>query len=168
MKFNADVSGRTYRLELDRDGERVTASVDGRHYDVEVSEPEPDIFLIKSEGRVFQVFVSPAERPGGPSRLTVGNDQFEVKLTDPRRLRGAKVGDAHSGGAAEIRTAMPGKIVRILSPVGTEVEKGHGVLVVEAMKMQNEMKAPKGGTVKEIRVGEGATVAAGDILAIIE
>ena len=63
---------------------------------------------------------------------------------------------------------MPGKLVRILVEVGAEIKQGEGVLVVEAMKMQNEMKAPKDGIVKEIRFAEGATVNAGDILAIIE
>ncbi|MBA2621364.1 MAG: biotin/lipoyl-binding protein, partial [Acidobacteria bacterium] len=71
-------------------------------------------------------------------------------------------------GAAEIKTAMPGKVVRVLAVEGAEIKAGDGVLIVEAMKMQNEMKAPKDGIVKEIRVVEGATVNAGDVLAIIE
>ena len=63
---------------------------------------------------------------------------------------------------------MPGKLVRILTEVGAEIKQGDSVLVVEAMKMQNEMKAPKDGIVKEIRFAEGATVNAGDVLAVIE
>ena len=63
---------------------------------------------------------------------------------------------------------MPGKLVRILVEQGAEIKQGEGVLVVEAMKMQNEMKSPKDGVVKEIRFAEGATVNAGDILAVIE
>jgi biotin carboxyl carrier protein len=63
---------------------------------------------------------------------------------------------------------MPGKVVTILQAVGAPVEKGDGVLVVEAMKMQNELKSPKDGRIKEIRVAEGAAVSAGDILATIE
>ena len=63
---------------------------------------------------------------------------------------------------------MPGKVVRILVEQGAEVKQGEGVIVVEAMKMQNEMKAPKDGIIKEIRVAEGATVNAGDILVVIE
>jgi biotin carboxyl carrier protein len=63
---------------------------------------------------------------------------------------------------------MPGKVVRLISNVGEAVEKGDPILVVEAMKMQNDLKAPKAGTVKEIRVVEGSTVSAGDVLAVIE
>ena len=63
---------------------------------------------------------------------------------------------------------MPGKVVNILLTVGSPVEKGDGVLVVEAMKMQNELKSPKAGVIKEIRVTEGAAVSASDILATIE
>ena len=63
---------------------------------------------------------------------------------------------------------MPGKLVRILAAEGAEIKQGEGVLIVEAMKMQNEMKSPKDGVVKEIRFAEGATVNAGDVLAIIE
>ena len=63
---------------------------------------------------------------------------------------------------------MPGKIVRILTEVGAGIKHGESVLVVEAMKMQNEMKAPKDGIIKEIRFAEGANVNAGDVLAIIE
>ena len=63
---------------------------------------------------------------------------------------------------------MPGKVVRILVAHGTEVEAGAGVLVVEAMKMQNEVKSPKNGTIQKILVKEGAAVNAGDVLAIVE
>ena len=63
---------------------------------------------------------------------------------------------------------MPGKVVRIMVEKGASIERGEGVLVVEAMKMQNELKSPKNGIVKNIRVEEGSTVAAGDVLAVIE
>ena len=63
---------------------------------------------------------------------------------------------------------MPGKLVRVLVEVGAEVKQGEGILIVEAMKMQNEMKSPKDGVVKEISFAEGATVNAGDVLAVIE
>ena len=63
---------------------------------------------------------------------------------------------------------MPGKLVRVLAAEGAAIKQGEGVLIVEAMKMQNEMKSPKDGIVKEIRVSEGTTVNAGDVLAVIE
>jgi biotin carboxyl carrier protein len=63
---------------------------------------------------------------------------------------------------------MPGKIVRVISAAGTDIEAGHGVLVIEAMKMQNELKSPKKGIVKQVLVAEGQSVGAGDVLAIVE
>jgi len=63
---------------------------------------------------------------------------------------------------------MPGKIVRVLVNEGSEVEAGAGVLVVEAMKMQNEIKSPKKGRIRRILVGQGAAVNAGDVLAVVE
>jgi biotin carboxyl carrier protein len=63
---------------------------------------------------------------------------------------------------------MPGKVVRVIAPAGTEVEQGAGVIVIEAMKMQNELKSPKKGKVAKILVAEGSPVNAGDVLAVIE
>ncbi len=100
--------------------------------------------------------------------MQIGRHSLDIKLFDPKRLRGSGIDAEHGDGAAEIRTAMPGKVVRILVEKGASIEKGDGVLVVEAMKMQNELKSPKSGIVKDIRVEEGSTVAAGDVLAVIE
>jgi pyruvate carboxylase subunit B len=68
----------------------------------------------------------------------------------------------------KIKAPMPGKVVRVLAGVGTPVEAGQSVLVIEAMKMQNELKAPKTGVVKKINVAEGAAVDAGQALAEVE
>ena len=63
---------------------------------------------------------------------------------------------------------MPGKVVRVLATAGAEVEAGEGILVVEAMKMQNELKSPKKGRLQKVTVSEGAAVNAGDVLAVVE
>jgi biotin carboxyl carrier protein len=97
-----------------------------------------------------------------------GETDFEITLSDPKRMRHSAGAGENAEGAAEIKTAMPGKVVRILVEAGAEVKQGDGVLIVEAMKMQNEMKAPKDGIVREIRAEQGATVNAGDVLAVIE
>jgi biotin carboxyl carrier protein len=98
----------------------------------------------------------------------VRGSDYDVAVSDPTRLRSGQASGAHHTGAAEIVSPMPGKIVRILVEPGTHVEAGAGVVVVEAMKMQNEMKAPKAGVVVSIKTEEGATVSAGDVLAVIE
>ena len=134
----------------------------------EVTEPEPGVYLFRNKAKVTEVSVSRGRRPSDPVIVQVRGTSYDIGLTDPKRLRGSGGGSDHSGGAAEIRTAMPGKVVRLLIEAGAEIEKGQGVIVVEAMKMQNELKAPKAGTVKEIRVTEGATVSSGEVLAVIE
>ena len=98
----------------------------------------------------------------------VRGEVHEVRIIDPKRLRTAKGDDADTSGKAEVKTAMPGKVVRILAAEGDAVLKGDGVIVVEAMKMQNEMKSPKDGMISSIKFAEGDTVSAGDVLVVIE
>jgi biotin carboxyl carrier protein len=164
MKLQAKVDDVTHEVEIRRDGRSVFARVDGREYELEASEPEPNIYLLKHEGRIYEFFVN----PGDTAIVSSSSGDVSVRLIDPKKLRSAGSAGDHADGAAEIKTAMPGKVVRVMAAIGDEVEKGDPVLVVEAMKMQNDLKAPKAGTVKEIRVSEGATVGAGDVLAVVE
>jgi len=97
----------------------------------------------------------------------VGSVRFAAEVRDPRSFRGrVRVADDH--GPKKLLAPMPGRVVRVLVSQGAEVEAGTGVLVVEAMKMQNEVKSPKKGTVQKILAAEGAAVNAGDVLAIVE
>ena len=162
MKLQATIGGEKHEVETRRGGEKVFARVDDREYELEASEVEPNVFLLKHENRIYQIYVAPN------GFVNIGDHQLEITLSDPKRLRGASAAGAGIDGVSEIKTAMPGKLVRVLVEVGAEIKQGEPVLVVEAMKMQNEMKSPKDGTVKEIRFAEGATVNAGDVLAIIE
>lgn len=167
MRLDAQIGDETFQLDIRVDGDRVYARIEDREYDLESSEVEPGMYLLKNNGRVYQVSVS-GPTPNGAYGVSVKNRDFEVGITDPKRLRGSGSDHSHSGGHAEIRTAMPGKVVRIIADVGQAVEKGSGVIVVEAMKMQNEMKSPIDGVIKEIRVSEGSTVNAGEVLVVIE
>lgn len=168
MKLRAQVGDETHEVEVRRYGRRVFARVDDREYELEASEPEPNVYLLKHEGRVHELFVSPREHADAPYMVSSKSGDTEVRLIDPKRLRGSNVAGANCDGAAEVKTAMPGKVVRLILNEGAAVEKGEAVMVVEAMKMQNDLKAPKAGIIKEIRVTEGQTVAAGDVLAIID
>ena len=167
MKLEAQNGGDTFHLDIRIDGDTVLARVDDREYELEASEVEPGVYLLKNNGRIYQVSVS-HPMTDGAYQVRVKNSEFEVSIADPKRLRGSGSDHAHSGGHAEIRTAMPGKVVRIIANVGDEVQKGSNVIVVEAMKMQNEMKSPIDGIVKEIKVVEGSTVNAGEVLVVIE
>lgn len=162
MKLFAELNSEKYQIEIKRNGENVFAKIDEREYELEASEVEPNVWLLKNNNQIHQIYVSPN------GIVNIGNHQLEVNLIDPKRLRGSASSASGAEGKAEIKTAMPGKIVRILVEIGVEVAVGEGVIVVEAMKMQNEMKSPKDGIIKEIRFNEGETVNAGDVLVIIE
>ena len=168
MKLQAEIGDEKHEIEVRHADGKVFASVDGREYELEVSEPETNVYLMRHAGRVHEFFVAPNTQTGEKSKVSSGRTTFEVSITDPKRLRGSAIAGASSDGAAEIRTAMPGKVVRIIMDVGASVESGDAVMVVEAMKMQNDLKAPKPGVIKEIRVAKGQTVSAGDVLAVIE
>lgn len=166
MKLSIEINTQKCEVGLTKTDGKVRAVVDGREYDLEVCEPEKNVFLFKYNGRIDEVMVY--EMAGGVYVVRSRDAEIKAVVTDPKRLRGSSIDAEHAGGAAEIKTAMPGKVVRILVAAGDDVQKGDGVLVVEAMKMQNEMKSPKDGVVKEIRTAEGSTVNAGDVLAVIE
>jgi len=96
----------------------------------------------------------------------VGGRTHRIRLLDERALRAR--GRAVGAGDREVRAIMPGKVVAVLVEVGATVEPGQGLLVIEAMKMENEVPAPRAGTVKELRVQPGQAVEAGELLAIVE
>lgn len=163
MRLIADIEGEKQVVEIIRkEGDRIFATVEDRIYELEVSEVEPDVFLFKHENKVYEAYVAPT------GIINIGSHQLEIKVTDPKRLSGTSATNISDGGVAEIKTSMPGKIVRVLVQKGQQVKRGDGIVVVEAMKMQNEMKSPKDGVVKEIRFSEGDTVNAGEVLAVIE
>ena len=168
MKLLAELNNEKHEIQLERAGEKVRAEIDGRIYELDASEPESNVFLLKYNREVYEVFVSPNEKLSEPFQVNLAKRHFEVKISDPKHLRGTSAGIGEIEGIAEIKTAMPGKVVRVLLEPGAAVQTGDGIIVVEAMKMQNEMKSPKDGVIKEIRFPEGATVNAGDVLAVIE
>lgn len=168
MKVNAQIGEATYRVEITHEDGRVIAKIDDREYDLEVSQPEPKVFLFKEHGKIHEFHVAPRDSSDSPLIVSDRGREVEVKLFDPKRLRGGAAAAGAADGTAEIKTLMPGKVVRIIGKVGDQVEKGDPILVVEAMKMQNDLKSPKAGIVKDIRVDEGVTVAAGEVLAVIE
>jgi biotin carboxyl carrier protein len=136
---------------------------DGPERSADVEMPEPCVYSVLMDGRSYDARVE-----NTPAGLVVVIDgyRFEMEVRDPRRWSRR---DAARGGEGvqTVAAPMPGKVVRLLVGTGDMVEAGQGLLVVEAMKMQNEMKASRAGRVLAVRVREGATVAAGEVLATI-
>ena len=167
IKLQAEINAGRHDLDLRREGEQVSADVAGRTYSLEVHNPAAGVFLLRSGTNVYHCRV---ETGGKPELLNVSvrGSSSAIHLIDPKRLRGSQNSGAHDHGSAQIVASMPGKVVRVLVEVGAQVEAGDGIVVVEAMKMQNEMKSPKAGVVTSLAATPGATVNAGDVLAEIE
>jgi biotin carboxyl carrier protein len=168
MKLRAVINDYQTNIQIRDDGGRVFADIDDRRYEVEVSESGPNGYLLISQGRVFECRLEGRPESGKAIDVIVGTTHYTVTLTDPKRLSSVASASAHGDDAARIIAPMPGKVVRVLVAVGDQVAAGAGIIVVEAMKMQNEMKSPKTGTVVALNIQTGATVNGGDVLAVIE
>ena len=170
MKFEIDLSGagsavkRT--VELEKSGESWRVCLDGQPVDADVAFVAPRTLSILLFGRSFEVRI--AEQPDGMLKINAGGREFAAQIVDTRAWRGRAHGSAEAGGRQSIQAPMPGKVIRLLVSEGQSVEAGQGLLVVEAMKMQNEVRSPKTGTVQRILAKEGQPVNAGDVLAWVE
>lgn len=172
MKLDLEIDGRVRTVELERgetDGQyRVT--LDGDPLDVQARLLRPGLLSLVVAGRSYRVVReddAPAGNGGGASVVFSGG-QFSYHVEDPRSLKARRAHGGGSDGPRVIKASMPGRVVRILAARDQEVEEHQGVVVIEAMKMQNELKSPKAGKVAEMRVAAGDTVSAGDVLAVIE
>ncbi|MGA2415827.1 MAG: biotin/lipoyl-containing protein [Candidatus Sulfotelmatobacter sp.] len=164
MLYDVSIDGKNHRLELNRAHGDWSCRLDGRELEVDAVLARPDVLSLRIGNQAYEV---KSERVGEDLHLWVGSTRFAAEIRDPRSLRNrSRSGDDH--GPKKITAPMPGKVVRVLVREGDEVKLGAGVAVVEAMKMQNEIKSPKKGRVQKIIASEGATVNAGDVLAIVE
>ena len=164
MTYDISIDGKNHRLDLNQVEGRWTCRLDGREIAVDAVLARPDVLSLRIDNKAYEV---KCERVGGEMHLWVGSVRFAAEVRDPRSFRG-RVRAADDHGPKKLLAPMPGRVVRVLVSQGAEVEAGTGVLVVEAMKMQNEVKSPKKGTVQKILATEGDAVNAGDVLAIVE
>lgn len=165
MLYDITIDGKSYRLELQRAEGRWECRLDGRQVEVDARLVRQDVLSILIDGKSYEV---KRERNAGESFVWVGSERYATVLRDPRSLRGRRSPGGDDQGPRKLIAPMAGKIVRVLMQENAAVEVGQGVLVVEAMKMQNEIKSPKKGVVQRIVAKEGTAVNAGDVLAIVE
>jgi biotin carboxyl carrier protein len=168
MKLTAEIETEKHALDLKREGNRVVAELDGRRYEFVLREPEAGIYLLILDDEVYECRVERDAVERTLLHVHAANSTYDIRLTDPKRLRAGQGAGAQADGAAQVVAPMPGKVVRVLVEQGASVEAGEGLVVVEAMKMQNEMKSPRAGRVSELHASAGATVNAGDVLVVIE
>jgi biotin carboxyl carrier protein len=165
MIYEVTLGEKTYRVELTRASEQWKCRLDGRDLPVDIVYGQNGVLSLLLGGKSYEV---KQETVGAETNVVVGHERFNASVRDPRSFRSrSRVGAAEQG-VMKIKAPMPGKVVRVLAGVGTQVELGQSVIVIEAMKMQNELKAPKNGVVKKINVAEGAAVDAGQALAEVE
>lgn len=173
MKLNITINNRQHHVELQAGASPLVALLDGTRHELTLHTPPPSnttggerTYLVTVANRVYECAVSKTGE--GEMEMTIGGQVYTAHVSDPRALPTGGIAGIGASGRARITAPMPGKIVRVLVEQGAQVAAGDGLLVVEAMKMQNEMKATKSGTVIEMHVEVGATVAAGDVLVTIE
>jgi biotin carboxyl carrier protein len=162
VKISAKAGQQLFELHIDRRDGSYRVEIDGEKRLVDVHKLEGDFYSILTEGRSYEVSV---EARGDTYYVRHGAAEQLVTLTDPsRQARERKA----TQGPEEIVTQMPGKVARLLVELGASVLEGQGIVVVEAMKMENEIAATKAGKVVELHVEPGQTVEGGAVLAVIE
>ena len=164
VKLKVQLGGRTREVDIQREGRRLTGTLDGEHVDADAVEVSPGVYSILMGGAAFEVQV---ERAATGLIVAVGGRRRSARVVDPRQRQGRRGGVIEAEGRQQVVAPMPGKVVRVLVAQGEKVEAGRGVVVVEAMKMQNEIRSPKTGTVERLGVTEGQAVNAGDVIAVV-
>jgi biotin carboxyl carrier protein len=165
MTYDILIDGKNHRLELEAAEGRWHCRLDGREVSLDAVRTRPDVLSIIIEGVSYEV---KRERMPTDLHFWVEGERYAAEVHDPRSLRSRKSSAADEKGARKLTAPMPGRVVRVLVAEKSEVQAGQGVVVVEAMKMQNELKAPKKGIVQKLLVKEGANVNSGEVLAIVE
>lgn len=162
MRFDATADGRTLRVEVrGRDG-RYTVTLDGRPLEVDLVETGRHFASLLVEGRSHEVGLE--KLPGG-YRVHFADDTVVVDLMDA--ARGAPLPAGRAEGPFRLTAPMPGRVVRVLARADEDVAAGQGLVVIEAMKMENELRTPRPGRVREIAVREGQAVETGALLAVV-
>ena len=164
MIFDVIVNGRDYRVELERAEKGDWAGrVNGEDVAVNAATTAAGVLSMLVGGESYEIVANPAQQ-----QIAIGGIRYSIEVRDPRSWRSSRARAGAQDGAKKITAPMPGKVVRVIARPGAEVEQGAGVIVIEAMKMQNELKSPKKGKVMKVLADEGAPVNAGDVLAVIE
>ena len=150
MNYRAKLNGRVL-ADFDKTGTEVEQIAQG-------------VYSVLQDGKSFVVLAS---GQNGAYEVNINGHTFSIELEDPRDAVSSSNGSELSG-KVDVKSSMPGKVIRLLVGVGDTVESGQSLVVVEAMKMQNELKSPKTGCVQKVNTSEGSTVQAGQVLVVLE
>jgi len=161
MFYEIAIAGETHRLELTRTDRGWICRLDGSEVSIDCTPIGSDVLSIVLNGKSYQI-----RREN--NKIFVGDRAYEVSVADPRSWRGRRGSSAAESGPRKLTASMPGRVVRVLASEGDQIEPGQGVVVIEAMKMQNEIRSPKQGRLQKLLVREGMNVNAGETLALVE
>jgi biotin carboxyl carrier protein len=163
----SEKGGETRTIELRELGENLyEVTMDGRTVQLDAARSGRTIWSILEGSRQFEVIIDETGAHGFD--VLVGGQLMHLQAFDERSRLLAATGKVAASGPQRIEAEMPGKVVKIAAPVGTSVQEGQGVVILEAMKMENEIKSPIDGTVTELGVAEGQTVESGALLFVVE
>jgi len=167
MTYFARSGGRDHRLDVRQGADGLRVRLDDREFHVDFLQVDAGLYSFLIGGRSYEIDLLEVDEA---LMVLVDGQPFRVEIQEERerRLRAAAGKGEVKAGKRVVTAPMPGKVVRLLVRPGDAVQPGDGIIVVEAMKMENELKAHAAGTVKEIRVEEGRAVGGGDILVVIE
>lgn len=163
MRLEIEIAGNVRAVDFAPEEE--TVSVDGTTLPVEARLLRPGVLSLIVDGRAWRVVL---EEDANEPAVLVAGERIPYSVNDPRSLKARRAHASGTDGPCSIKASMPGRVVRVLAQLGDVVQAHQGVVVIEAMKMQNELKSPKDGKVIELRVKPGDTVAAGNVLAVVE
>jgi biotin carboxyl carrier protein len=165
MLYEVTIDGKNHRVELERADGGWQCRLDGLLLNVDTVLTRPNVLSLLLSGNAYDI-----KRELTPTGMNiwVGTTRYEAQIRDPRSLRRRRDGVGDDLSPKKLVAPMPGKVVRILVSEMMEVEAGQGILIVEAMKMQNEIKSPKKGVLQKLLAAEGSNVNAGDVLAVVE
>ena len=167
MAFIAKLGEQSYSVEIEEIGKSLyRVAVDGNEFLVDGKKTGRTNYSLIVDNRSFEIEVDNAE---DEYRVLVDGRNYYVNLVDERRVRvGGAQSDLQLQGRQKVSVPMPGKVIEVLVSEGDIVEKGQGLVIVEAMKMENEVRSPIAGGVKEIKVKPGDAVEGGAVLVIVE
>lgn len=184
MTYISSISAQNYTIETAENGQQQKIAINGVEQSIDWLQIAPLVADAKGQvaqggrysllvgGQSYEVFARHVQKPDEKAGLTyeiqVAGQRFEVHVEDEREhMLIGSLKSARETGEIKVRAPMPGLVLNVLKTVGAKVERGETVAVLEAMKMENDLATPHGGTVKEVRVNKGQTVNQGDVLVVI-
>jgi biotin carboxyl carrier protein len=164
MKIRIAIQGTQRTVELTHPGDRPRWEIDGQRLEADAVEVSPGMYSVLIDGKSIEVRV---EANSPELRVLANGKEYLAAIENRRELKKNRAGTAQLEGRQNVVAPMAGKIIRSLVKAGDEVQSGQGLVIVEAMKMQNEIRSPKTGKIERVTVAEGQAVNPGDIVVVV-